>query len=733
MNDFSGRTIVLGVGGGIAAYKACDLARLFVKGGGQVRVAMTSAAARFVGPLTFQALTGAPVLVDLLDPEADRAYGHLALARAADLLVIAPATADLLARLRAGMADDAVTTTALACQAPVLLAPAMNTRMWQNPAVRENVAALSRRGWHVVGPASGAARRRRRGRGTARRAPRDRGRGGAAARGARPRRPAGARHGRADPRAARPGAVPLEPLHRADGLRRGASGGAAGRGGGARQRPGRAPNPPGVRTVAGGHGGGDGAGGRRRGGRHRPLRRRGGGVGLQAAHRRADEEEEVGRGRGAHPDPHPGHPGRDGQALRRQARARPSWSGSRPRRRRSSRTPARSWPRSAATSSSRTRSAAPGWASRASATASRWSAPASGRTSRAARRRSPRRSSTGWCRCWRIAGRRTRPRRDQAARHARERRRKDERPLDAAPEALAGLDRELVGERQGQAPVTARQLPAELRREAEVSPPGRVGQGRLAALALAQDPEDGAHREALRLLERDRPRAGGAAAARARGARGSGSCRGARSRGASRRAPSRPRRGGRRRPAWRAGAVVVAAVAAAARPAAPRRRGRGPCAGRSAAPSTRGRCGGGGTRRPSCRARSSCGRRCRRRGAPGTRARTPARRRLRAARGRGTRPPVVAMVGARREVLADDDVGREGAVEELVRELEQERAGGAADSPSCASACAEKLRCARGPRRGPGPGPRGWRARRARARRRRAGVEVSFRSRAAEF
>ncbi|HEX7623093.1 MAG TPA: bifunctional phosphopantothenoylcysteine decarboxylase/phosphopantothenate--cysteine ligase CoaBC, partial [Anaeromyxobacteraceae bacterium] len=155
MNDFSGLTIVLGVGGGIAAYKACDLARLFVKGGAQVRVAMTPAATRFVGPLTFQALTGAPVLVDLLDPEADRAYGHLTLARAADLLVIAPATADLLARLRAGMADDAVTTTALACEAPVLLAPAMNTRMWRNPAVRENVAALARRGWHLVGPSAG--------------------------------------------------------------------------------------------------------------------------------------------------------------------------------------------------------------------------------------------------------------------------------------------------------------------------------------------------------------------------------------------------------------------------------------------------------------------------------------------------------------------------------------------------------------------------------------------------
>jgi phosphopantothenoylcysteine decarboxylase/phosphopantothenate--cysteine ligase len=155
MHDFSGRTVVLGVGGGIAAYKACELARLFVKGGAQVRVAMTPAATRFVGPLTFQALTGAPVLTDLFAPEAERSYGHLMLARAADLLVIAPATADLIARLRAGMGDDAVTTSALACQGPYLLAPAMNTRMWQNPVVRENVEALARRGWSVVGPGSG--------------------------------------------------------------------------------------------------------------------------------------------------------------------------------------------------------------------------------------------------------------------------------------------------------------------------------------------------------------------------------------------------------------------------------------------------------------------------------------------------------------------------------------------------------------------------------------------------
>ena len=155
MSVFRDRTVVLGVGGGIAAYKACELARLFVRGGGTVRVAMTRNATRFVAPLTFQALTGHPVLVDLLDPESDRGYGHLELARRAELLVVAPATADLLARLHAGMADDAVTTTALACTCPRLLAPAMNTRMWEDRAVQENLAALRGRGFAVVGPASG--------------------------------------------------------------------------------------------------------------------------------------------------------------------------------------------------------------------------------------------------------------------------------------------------------------------------------------------------------------------------------------------------------------------------------------------------------------------------------------------------------------------------------------------------------------------------------------------------
>ncbi len=153
--DFRDRTVVLCVGGGIAAYKACELARLVVKGHGTVRVAMTPAATRFVGPLTLQALSGAPVLVDLLDAAAELTYGHLQLARMADLVLVAPATADLLARVRAGMADDAVSTTVLAATCPVLLAPAMNTRMWRNPATQENLAALRARGFHQVGPAAG--------------------------------------------------------------------------------------------------------------------------------------------------------------------------------------------------------------------------------------------------------------------------------------------------------------------------------------------------------------------------------------------------------------------------------------------------------------------------------------------------------------------------------------------------------------------------------------------------
>lgn len=150
------RTIALGVGGGIAAYRACELARLLMKQGAQVRVVMTPGAQKFVSPLTFQALTGNPVLTDLFSPEQDRAYGHLSIGRVADLFIVAPATADLLARIRQGMADDPLTTTLIATRAPVLLAPAMNVAMWENRQVQQNVAALREdERFHFVGPASG--------------------------------------------------------------------------------------------------------------------------------------------------------------------------------------------------------------------------------------------------------------------------------------------------------------------------------------------------------------------------------------------------------------------------------------------------------------------------------------------------------------------------------------------------------------------------------------------------
>jgi phosphopantothenoylcysteine decarboxylase/phosphopantothenate--cysteine ligase len=137
-----GRQVAVGVGGGIAAYKACDLVRELMRTGARVRVAMTQGATRFVAPLTFQALSGNPVLTDLFDPRQDAGFGHLDLSRWAELYVVAPATADLLARIRAGMADDAVTTSVVACRCPILLAPAMNVAMWENRLTQENVQAL---------------------------------------------------------------------------------------------------------------------------------------------------------------------------------------------------------------------------------------------------------------------------------------------------------------------------------------------------------------------------------------------------------------------------------------------------------------------------------------------------------------------------------------------------------------------------------------------------------------
>jgi phosphopantothenoylcysteine decarboxylase/phosphopantothenate--cysteine ligase len=150
------RTVSLGVGGGIAVYRACELARLLMKRGATVRVAMTRNAREFVSPLTFQALTGNPVLVDLFDPQHDLTFGHLATGKSADLFIVAPATANLIARIRAGMADDPVTTSVLASRCPVLIAPAMNTAMWENRQTQDNVRALLADGrFSMVGPAAG--------------------------------------------------------------------------------------------------------------------------------------------------------------------------------------------------------------------------------------------------------------------------------------------------------------------------------------------------------------------------------------------------------------------------------------------------------------------------------------------------------------------------------------------------------------------------------------------------
>jgi phosphopantothenoylcysteine decarboxylase / phosphopantothenate---cysteine ligase len=137
-----GRQIVLGITGGIAAYKGAELCRLLTKAGATVRVVMTEAAARFITPLTLQTLSGAPVSQDLFDSASEAEIGHIRLADQADLLIVAPATADAIARAAAGMANDLLTAVLLATRAPVLLAPAMNVNMWENPLTQANLERL---------------------------------------------------------------------------------------------------------------------------------------------------------------------------------------------------------------------------------------------------------------------------------------------------------------------------------------------------------------------------------------------------------------------------------------------------------------------------------------------------------------------------------------------------------------------------------------------------------------
>ncbi len=148
-------TILLGVTGSIAAYKACELTRLFVKGGHDVRVLMTPAATRFVAPLTFRTLSRNPVGVDLFEEPDEWVPGHISLAERANLLVVAPCTANVLAKLAHGLADDLLTATALATRAPLLIAPAMNTGMWENAATQANLATLASRGATFVDAGTG--------------------------------------------------------------------------------------------------------------------------------------------------------------------------------------------------------------------------------------------------------------------------------------------------------------------------------------------------------------------------------------------------------------------------------------------------------------------------------------------------------------------------------------------------------------------------------------------------
>ena len=155
MLSLTNKRILLGITGGIAAYKCAELTRLFSKAGAEVRVAMTKAATEFITPLTMQALSGNRVSLDLLDTAAEAAMGHIELARWADLVIIAPATADFIARVSHGQADDILTTLVLATAAPIAIAPAMNQAMWSDSGTQENLSALSDRGYHIFGPASG--------------------------------------------------------------------------------------------------------------------------------------------------------------------------------------------------------------------------------------------------------------------------------------------------------------------------------------------------------------------------------------------------------------------------------------------------------------------------------------------------------------------------------------------------------------------------------------------------
>jgi phosphopantothenoylcysteine decarboxylase / phosphopantothenate---cysteine ligase len=155
MDKVLNRRLLLGVTGGIAAYKSAELARLLMRNNVDVRVAMTAAATRFVTPATFQALTGKPVVTDLWDASFANHMAHIELSREVDAIVVAPATANFMAKIAQGMADDVLSTTCLARNCPLLIAPAMNREMWDHPATQRNAATLRGDGVTILGPAAG--------------------------------------------------------------------------------------------------------------------------------------------------------------------------------------------------------------------------------------------------------------------------------------------------------------------------------------------------------------------------------------------------------------------------------------------------------------------------------------------------------------------------------------------------------------------------------------------------
>jgi phosphopantothenoylcysteine decarboxylase/phosphopantothenate--cysteine ligase len=150
-----GKTIVLGVCGGIAAYKSAELTRRLIDAGADVHVMMTRAAQAFITPLTLQTLSGHPVHTDLFDLTAEQEISHIALADIADAILIAPATADILAKVAHGICDDLVTTVICATTAPVIFAPSMNVHMWDNPITQENIARLKKHAYPIVQPDAG--------------------------------------------------------------------------------------------------------------------------------------------------------------------------------------------------------------------------------------------------------------------------------------------------------------------------------------------------------------------------------------------------------------------------------------------------------------------------------------------------------------------------------------------------------------------------------------------------